>query len=190
MAETRSALVEAATELFDRKGFAETTVEEICERADVAQRTFFRYFPSKEAVLYAEFEDLQAQLLARLAERPADEAPLAALHQALRGHATVVQTRFEALARLAKRAEECRGSGAEKAVLRQQMTEAVAAALAARLGTDPAVDPRPTAWAGLMISCFGAAMRAAMHGDGDLVARFDELLAGTAAELASLPAAD
>ena len=188
MAETRSALVAAATELFDRKGFAETTVEEICERADVAQRTFFRYFPSKEAVLYAEFEDLQAQLLARLAERPAAEPPLVSLHEALRGHAAVVQARFGALARLAKRAEECRGSGAEKAVLRLQMTEAVAAALTARLGTDPAVDPRPTAWAGLMISCFGAAMRAAMHDGGDLATRFDELLAGTAAELASLPA--
>lgn len=187
MAETRSALVEAATELFDHRGFAETTVEEICERADVAQRTFFRYFPSKEAVLYAEFEDLQAQLLARLAERPAEEAPMAALHQALRGHAAVVQARFDALARLAKRAEECRGSGAEKAVLRQQMTEAVAAALAARLGTDPVADPRPTAWAGLMISCFGAAMRAAMQQGGDLATRFDELLAHTAAELASLP---
>lgn len=187
MAETRSALVAAATDLFDRQGFAETTVEEICERADVAQRTFFRYFPTKEAVLYAEFEDLQAQLLARLAERPADEPPLEALHQALRGHAAVVEARFGALARLAKRAEECRGSGAEKAVLRQHMTEAVAGALAARLGTDP-VDPRPTAWAGLMISCFGAAMRTAMHDGSDLATRFDELLAHTAAELAALRA--
>jgi len=41
----------AAVELFSRKGFAQTTVEEITTAADVGKGTFFNYFPSKEHVL-------------------------------------------------------------------------------------------------------------------------------------------
>lgn len=41
----------SAMELFSRKGFAQTTVEEITRAADVGKGTFFNYFPSKEHVL-------------------------------------------------------------------------------------------------------------------------------------------
>jgi AcrR family transcriptional regulator len=44
-------LLEAARTLFDQKGFAATTVDEICERADVAQKTFFNHFPTKHHVV-------------------------------------------------------------------------------------------------------------------------------------------
>lgn len=49
--ETREALLEAALVLFREKGYEETTMEEITERADVAKGTFFNYFPSKEELL-------------------------------------------------------------------------------------------------------------------------------------------
>jgi AcrR family transcriptional regulator len=49
--ETRQGLLEAAYLLFREKGYDETTVEEITERADVAKGTFFNYFPSKQALL-------------------------------------------------------------------------------------------------------------------------------------------
>ena len=49
--ETRQALLEAAWALFHDKGFHDTTIEEITDRADVAKGTFFNYFPSKEGVL-------------------------------------------------------------------------------------------------------------------------------------------
>jgi AcrR family transcriptional regulator len=49
--ETRRGLLEAALALFREKGYNETTVEEITERADVAKGTFFNYFPSKEELL-------------------------------------------------------------------------------------------------------------------------------------------
>jgi AcrR family transcriptional regulator len=48
--ETKERIVEAAFALFRRHGVEATTVEEICERADVAKGTFFNYFPRKEAV--------------------------------------------------------------------------------------------------------------------------------------------
>jgi AcrR family transcriptional regulator len=49
--ETRQALLEAALSLAREKGYDQTTVEEITERADVAKGTFFNYFPSKETLL-------------------------------------------------------------------------------------------------------------------------------------------
>lgn len=50
-AETRERLFRAALELFARRGFLETTVEDITESADVGKGTFFNYFPTKEHVL-------------------------------------------------------------------------------------------------------------------------------------------
>src|SRR5260370_27273969 len=49
--ETKERIVQAAFALFRKRGVAATTVEEICERADVAKGTFFNYFPRKEAVV-------------------------------------------------------------------------------------------------------------------------------------------
>jgi AcrR family transcriptional regulator len=49
--ETRSRIFRAAIDLFRERGFEQTTVDEITERADVAKGTFFNYFPRKDAVL-------------------------------------------------------------------------------------------------------------------------------------------
>jgi AcrR family transcriptional regulator len=49
--EIRDRMREAARTLFDQKGFEATTVDEICALADVAQKTFFNYFPTKHHVV-------------------------------------------------------------------------------------------------------------------------------------------
>jgi AcrR family transcriptional regulator len=51
---TRGALVRAALELFDERGYESTTAAAIAERAGVTEMTFFRHFPSKSAVLIAD----------------------------------------------------------------------------------------------------------------------------------------
>jgi AcrR family transcriptional regulator len=84
-ARTREALQEAAMDLFTRQGFDGTTVEEIADACEVSPRTFFRYFPTKEDVLFADTEARRERLLAVLADQPADVPPLAALHAAMRG---------------------------------------------------------------------------------------------------------
>jgi AcrR family transcriptional regulator len=60
--ELRERLFRAALNLFGKKGYAETTVEDITEAADVGKGTFFNYFPSKEHVLMA-FAEMQLQKL-------------------------------------------------------------------------------------------------------------------------------
>src|SRR3982074_3707939 len=61
-ADTRERLFRAALELFAQKGFAETTVEDITEAADVGKGTFFNYFPSKDHILLA-FGEMQLSKL-------------------------------------------------------------------------------------------------------------------------------
>jgi AcrR family transcriptional regulator len=56
--ELRERLFRAALTLFGKKGYAETTVEDITEAADVGKGTFFNYFPTKEHILMA-FGELQ-----------------------------------------------------------------------------------------------------------------------------------
>jgi TetR/AcrR family transcriptional regulator, regulator of mycofactocin system len=75
--ETRQALEEAALRLFGERGYEQTTVEDIAEAADVAVRTFFRYFSSKQAVLFGDFvSDRVARVRSELSARPAGEDPL------------------------------------------------------------------------------------------------------------------
>jgi len=81
---TRDAIVSAALELFATKGYAETTIDEIAERADIAPRTFFRYFPAKEAVLFDGYDDQVDAAVAMLRARPAGETPYESLTAVLR----------------------------------------------------------------------------------------------------------
>ncbi|OQZ92831.1 TetR family transcriptional regulator [Mycolicibacter algericus] len=48
----RMALLDAALNLFSANGYDQTTTDEIAESAGVSARTFFRYFPTKESVLF------------------------------------------------------------------------------------------------------------------------------------------
>lgn len=67
-AETRQRLFRSALDLFAKKGFVETTVEDITEAADVGKGTFFNYFPSKDHILLAFGEMQLAKLEAAIAE--------------------------------------------------------------------------------------------------------------------------
>jgi AcrR family transcriptional regulator len=67
-AETRERLFRASLDLFARKGFTETTVEDITEAADVGKGTFFNYFPSKDHILLAFGEMQFAKLESAIAE--------------------------------------------------------------------------------------------------------------------------
>jgi TetR/AcrR family transcriptional regulator, regulator of mycofactocin system len=55
---TRAELEQVALELFVERGFAATTVDDIAAAGGIARRTFFRYFPSKNDVVWGDFEEL------------------------------------------------------------------------------------------------------------------------------------
>jgi TetR/AcrR family transcriptional regulator, regulator of mycofactocin system len=78
-----SALEGVALRLFDQRGFANVTVEEIASEARISVRTFYRYFAAKEEVLQLRIERRSVALQAALAARPADEPPLRSLRLAL-----------------------------------------------------------------------------------------------------------
>lgn len=67
-AEIRERLFRAALRLFGQKGFAETTVEDITEAADVGKGTFFNYFPSKDHIFVA-FGEMQLGKLEAAVEK-------------------------------------------------------------------------------------------------------------------------
>src|SRR6202166_1575689 len=75
-AETRESLFRAALDLFARKGFTETTVEDITEAADVGKGTFFNYFPSKDHILLAFGEMQLAKLESAVTEARASRDPM------------------------------------------------------------------------------------------------------------------
>jgi AcrR family transcriptional regulator len=56
-AKTRRLLRQEALRLFVEQGYDNTTVEQICDAADISPSTFFRYFPTKEDVLLADDPD-------------------------------------------------------------------------------------------------------------------------------------
>ncbi|HUH67968.1 MAG TPA: TetR/AcrR family transcriptional regulator [Mycobacterium sp.] len=71
---THEALRQAALKSFARKGFANVTVTELAREAGVTERTFFRHFPTKEAVLFQDYETHLEWLAEALAQRPAAES--------------------------------------------------------------------------------------------------------------------
>ena len=66
--EVRGRILEAAVTLFDADGFHATTVAEICDGADVAHKTFFNYFPSKQHLLREIAEQALENLLGLIDE--------------------------------------------------------------------------------------------------------------------------
>jgi len=77
MATARDRLVEAAFRLFDERGYDQTTVDDIAERAATGRTTFFRHFGSKEAVIFPDHEALLEQIRGRLATASRDARPVA-----------------------------------------------------------------------------------------------------------------
>ena len=75
--ELRERLFRAALDLFAKQGFAETTVEDITNAADVGKGTFFNYFPSKDHILlaFAEMQLAKLRLAVEEARRTSQPMP-------------------------------------------------------------------------------------------------------------------
>src|SRR5450755_750382 len=75
----RGRLEQAALELYGERGFEQTTVAEIAERAGLTERTFFRHFADKREVLFWGAGALQDGLVSAVAGAPAQLGPMDAV---------------------------------------------------------------------------------------------------------------
>ncbi|UWZ57316.1 TetR family transcriptional regulator [Dactylosporangium aurantiacum] len=82
-ARVRQALVDAATELFERDGYERTTVADIAAAADIGTRTFFSYFASKEELLFPESDHRVQATVDAIAARDPEDSPVEVLVRAL-----------------------------------------------------------------------------------------------------------
>ena len=77
--DARGRLEKAAMDLFQERGYVETTVEDIAARAGLTERTFFRYFPDKREVLFSGAKELEASIVEGIASAPEDASALEAV---------------------------------------------------------------------------------------------------------------
>jgi len=92
-ADARGRLEQAALALYGERGFEQTTVAEIAERAGLTERTFFRYFADKREVLFSGAGALQELLVSSVASAPDSAAPIDAIFAALESAGALLQER-------------------------------------------------------------------------------------------------
>ncbi|WP_189251246.1 TetR/AcrR family transcriptional regulator [Streptosporangium pseudovulgare] len=91
-AATRQALADAALRLFLERGYDKVGIRDIAEAADVSTTTLFKHFPSKEALVFDESDDMKAALLAAVRERPPGRSIPGALREHIL-HARLLKSR-------------------------------------------------------------------------------------------------
>jgi AcrR family transcriptional regulator len=74
--DARGRLEKAAMELFQKRGYVQTTVEEIATHAGLTERTFFRYFTDKREVLFSGSKALEKSIIDRIESAPREARPL------------------------------------------------------------------------------------------------------------------
>ncbi|MGE0058134.1 MAG: TetR family transcriptional regulator [Dehalococcoidia bacterium] len=185
---TRQSIIEAAYELFHERGFAATTVDDIAERADVAPRTFFRYFPTKESVLFSHQGKLQA-IRERLAERPLDEPigeSLIAVMLSLGSENAMDQRYAELICRLSSENDSL--IKAQRREMMELFTEGLVEVASERTGI-PANDVRLQATVGSLMACIAAAISCWFDNgaEGELRPYIEEALTACRAAFGATP---
>ncbi len=87
----RGRLMQAAFALYGERGFEQTTVAEIAERAGLTERTFFRHFADKREVLFAGADALRELLISTVAKAPESLTPINAATAGLEAAGALIQ---------------------------------------------------------------------------------------------------
>jgi AcrR family transcriptional regulator len=185
---TREAIVDAALELFEKQGFEKTTIADIAAAADIAPRTFFGYFSSKEGVLF-EHEDSDFQSFHDAVDsRPEGVTTMEAMRAWI---AELMDERGHDDARDLRRRQcidQSENLTAYQRALMGRFGDIIAVGVARDLGIEPD-SPRARMAGSAAVATFEA-LSAAMKGDDekpeDPMAVVDEALAFIAGGIAAL----
>jgi AcrR family transcriptional regulator len=175
---TRRAIRVAALRLVSERGFAHVTVEEIADAANIAPRTFFNYFASKESAVIGADPERADRIAARLLARPSSETPIEALRAVYLEYTTAIAEDLDEVAEgreswfkrycVVRQDADLRSAHVAHMYLIEQK---IAHALAERLGAEPD-DPYPMLVAATVIAAARvAAVQWSAKGGGDSLAR-------------------
>ena len=181
--ETRRAINLAALDLVEEKGFASVTTEEIAARAGVSARTFFNYFPSKEAAVIGTTAEELESYAAALEEAVDGESPLDSLRRILAGMLAPASVDRELRA---KRRRILLGEPALAPALvgnNIRIENALTAALERRLGMRPGESLGPRLTVAVAIAAVRACIEHQQNGGSGRLERnidqaFDSIAAG------------
>ena len=172
-ARTRAAIQRHALRLFRERGYEATTVSQIAAAAEVSDRTFFRYFPTKEDVVL--YDDLDPRVFEAFEAQPAELSPVQALRAAIRE--VLGQVSAQDQANLRERVALLLSVPPLRAMLLdglQGPVKLLAEAIAARTGHGSG-DPAVRSLAGAMMGVGLSAMFAAAEDPAaDMVSLVDE----------------
>lgn len=127
----RAELSEVALELLTGRDFDAVTIDDIAAAAGVSRRTFFRYFSSKEDVVFAFLDHWAARLAEDIVARPRAEDPVTAVQHSFRLLTAAYEDRALNLVRLVGKTPSLRS---QERINREHLRIAVVGGLSKRLG--------------------------------------------------------
>jgi AcrR family transcriptional regulator len=136
--DSRGRLEAAALALYGERGFENTTVADIAERAGLTERTYFRYFADKREVLFSGAGTLQELLVSAVVSAPDSAAPIDTVAAALEAAGALLQERRD-FARQRQAVIAANAELRERELIKlASLASALADALRRRGATDPA----------------------------------------------------
>jgi AcrR family transcriptional regulator len=152
-AKTRQALLKAARVLFRRRGFEETTIDEIAARAQVSRRTFFRYFPSKTDLVFPNAEE-RLRWFEGVLQEGADETAVGMIQRGFSALAAEFSEHAEELVTQQELVEACPPLLARQYVLDREWEAVLTRTLVPHVGEDQA-----PLWAGALFGVMTVVLR-------------------------------
>ncbi|OZF42037.1 TetR/AcrR family transcriptional regulator [Rhodococcus sp. 14-2470-1a] len=172
----RAELMDIGIGLFSKQGYQQTKVEEIAVAAGMSERSFFRYFSSKDDLVMGKFEDMADRMAELFAALPDSEPIWVSLEHVLRdivvgGGPGAYDSADLAIDRIVRSTPSLTARYLDKM---SQMQRPLIAAVRARLGSPPG-DPRPAAIVGAAFACGMAAQQVWI--ETDYADTFERILA-------------
>ena len=158
-AATRARILATAHELFHDHGFDSTTLEDVFDAAGVSKRTFFRYFPDKESLVFPNREQRHSRFVEILSSTPDDEAPFDTFRRITGIFADEYTAHREQLLAAQKLILDSKALQAREAVIDREWELDIAELFRRRLPPGLASERRAAVLAGAMMGTVRATMR-------------------------------